>query len=79
MSQKDPSFCVGCFWAYPESHTHIAGKQQRQIIVSFTGNEIEDYNGLIKLVGRDNAEQTIKQLIHQYLPDEASETNKNSD
>ena len=74
--KKDPSFCVGCFWAYPESHTHIAGKQQRQIIVSFTGNEIEDYNGLINLVGIENAELTIKQLIHQYLPTEAdSETN----
>ncbi|MBR1766912.1 MAG: HNH endonuclease [Bacteroidales bacterium] len=69
--KKDPSFCVGCFWAYPETHTHIAGKQQRQIIVSFTGNEIEDYNGLINLVGTENAELTIKQLIHQYLPTEA--------
>lgn len=72
--KKDPSFCVGCFWAYPESHTHIAGMQCRQIIVSFTGNEIEDYYGLIKLVGRDNAENTIKQLIHQFLPSDIDDT-----
>lgn len=65
---KDTAFCIGCFWAYPESYTHIAGKNQRQIIVTFTGNEIEDYNGLIKLVGLENAEQTIKKLIKEYLP-----------
>ena len=77
--QKDPSFCVGCFWAYPEAYTHIAGKQQRQIIVSFTGNEIEDYNGLINLVGIDNAEKTIKQLIHKFLPNDSSDTDPQPD
>lgn len=25
-TQKDVSFCLNCFWAYPENYTHIAGK-----------------------------------------------------
>ena len=37
------------------------------MILTFTGNEIEDYNKLIGLVGEDKAEETIKNLIHKYL------------
>ena len=65
--QKDKEFCMKCFWANPENHTHIAGKEQRQIVISFTGDEIEDYNRLIALVGYDKAEQTIKDLIAKYV------------
>lgn len=66
-TQKAPSFCMNCFWAYPEDYTHIAGKEQKRIIVTFTGNEIEDYNKLIDLVGADKAEETIKELITKYI------------
>lgn len=66
-TQKNVSFCLNCFWAYPENYTHIAGKEQRRIIVTFTGNEIEDYNRLIELVGADRAEETIKELINKYI------------
>lgn len=65
--KKDVSFCMNCFWAYPENYTHIAGKKQKRIIVTFTGNEIEDYNRLIELVGMEKAEETIKGLIHKYI------------
>lgn len=65
---KDVSFCIGCFWAYPESYTHVAGKEERHIILTFTGVEIEEYNNLVNLVGVDNAEKTIKQLIKKHLP-----------
>lgn len=64
---KIASFCVTCFWAHPESHSHVADKEQRQIIITFSGDEIEDYNKLIALVGADKAEQTIKSLINNYL------------
>lgn len=66
-TKKDPAFCVGCFWASPESYTHIAGKEQRQIVITFTGDEIEDYNKLIELVGKDKAEDTIKEIIKSYI------------
>ena len=66
-TQRNPDFCVQCFWSHPENYTHIAGKEQRQIIITFTGNEIEDYNRLIALVGTDKAEETIKELIGRYV------------
>lgn len=65
--QKDESLCIKCFWAHPEDYTHVAGKKQRQIIITFTGNEIEDYNKLISLVGADKAEETIKEMINNFL------------
>ena len=64
---KEVEFCTHCFWAHPESYSHIAGKEQRTIIVTFTGNEIEDYNRLIELVGEQKAEQTIKNLIEKFI------------
>lgn len=65
--RKDITFCMNCFWAYPENYTHVAGQEQRQIILTFTGDEIEDYNRLIDLVGTEKAEQTIKDLIEKYV------------
>ena len=65
--QKDACFCMRCFWAHPESYTHVAGAEQRQIIITFTGNEIEDYNRLIELAGKEQAEDTIKRLIQDYV------------
>ena len=65
--KKDAEFCVKCFWAHPENYSHIAGKEQRQIIITFTDDEIEDYNKLIALVGIDKAEETIKEMIGKYI------------
>ena len=66
-TKKDIVFCNSCFWAHPENYTHIAGKEERQIIVTFTDNEIEDYNKLIELVGQEKAEDTIKDLISKFI------------
>ena len=65
--QKNPDYCMKCFWAHPEEYTHIAGKEQRQIILTFTGGEIEDYIRLIELVGTDKAEETIKEMINKFI------------
>lgn len=65
--KKDSDFCVKCFWAHPENYTHIAGREQRQIVITFTGNEIEDYNRLVSLVGLENAEATIKDIIAKHV------------
>lgn len=65
--RKDASFCVKCFWANPEEYEHIAGKEQKQIIITFTGDEIEDYNKLIALVGIDKAEETIKDMVKKFI------------
>lgn len=64
---KDADYCMNCFWAHPENYTHVAGKELKQIIITFTGDEIEDYKKLIELVGVDEAENTIKGLIESFI------------
>ncbi len=66
---KNPEFCIHCFWCHPENYSHIAGNEERRIVLSFTGDEIDDYNRLIHQVGLDEAERTIKNLIHNNLKD----------
>lgn len=66
-NRKDVAFCIRCFWAHPEKYTHIAGQEQRQLVITFTGDEIEDYNRLIALVGAEEAEQVIKEMIGKYV------------
>lgn len=66
-TKRDAAFCTGCFWAYPENYTHIAGKAERHLIITFTGDEIDDYNRLIDLVGAEQAEATIKGLIKDFI------------
>lgn len=66
-NRKDVTFCIRCFWAHPEKYTHIAGQEQRQLVITFTGDEIEDYNRLIALVGAEEAEQVIKEMIRKYV------------
>lgn len=64
---KDIEFCNNCFWAHPENYSHIAGREERQIVITFSDNEIEDYNQLISLVGKEKAEDKIKELISDYI------------
>lgn len=64
---KDPSFCEDCFWAHPEQYTHIAGNSERRIILTFTGDEVKDYDALIDSVGTERAGAFIKKLIRDAL------------
>lgn len=65
--RKEPSFCLRCFWAYPEDYDHVAGVPQKIITILFTGDEIEDYRRLITLCGIDNAQAEIKRILHESL------------
>ena len=66
---KDREFCSKCFWAYPENYEHIAGNHERIITLVFTGNEVEDYDKLIKLSGKGRTPDFIKQILHERLND----------
>lgn len=66
-AEKDVSFCMHCFWAYPENYDHVAGKDERIISLIFSENEIEDYCKLIELTGIENAQKMIKEILHEHL------------
>lgn len=64
---KDPSFCEDCFWAHPERYTHIAGNAERRIVLTFTGDEVKDYDALIERLSLNDAESFIKKFIKDSL------------
>ena len=66
-SERDLSFCSKCFWAHPENYDHVAGRYEKIISLIFTGDEIEDYNKLIKLSSKENVSDFVKQLLHKQL------------
>ena len=66
-TNKDVSVCEHCFWAFPENYTHLAGKRQKQLVVTFSENEIEDYDKLVETVGAAEAVDIIKGLIKDFI------------
>lgn len=40
--------CKSCYWAYPESYTHIATRDIRRLDLLWSGEEVADYDLLVK-------------------------------
>ncbi|MFB2770385.1 hypothetical protein ACE1AT_14000 [Pelatocladus sp. BLCC-F211] len=68
-SIKDKSICLSCYWAYPESYTHIAMRQVRRIDLIWQGKDVEIYEILkqqaIKL-GKQIPE-FVKEIIEREM------------
>lgn len=43
---KDRTICLTCYWAYPESYSHIATRQIRRLDLVWQGKEIDIYEKL---------------------------------
>ena len=43
---RSEAVCRSCFWAFPESYTHIAGEQVRRVVVEWRGTAIEGFERL---------------------------------
>ena len=57
--------CRTCFWAFPESYTHIAGRPIRRVIVEWSGPEVEDFERLCARAQRKGI--TVNDLIKRLL------------
>ena len=42
----DVTVCRSCFWASPESYTHVAGEQVRRLEIEWRGPEVEIFERL---------------------------------
>lgn len=45
-SKKDRKVCLSCYWAYPETYTHVAMRQVRRIDLVWEGDEVNQYDRL---------------------------------
>ncbi|MBN3938677.1 HNH endonuclease [Nostoc sp. NMS9] len=68
-SIKDKSICLSCYWAYPESYTHVAIQQVRRIDLMWQGDNIEIYEKLKQQAVRLNKEipEFIKEIIEREI------------
>lgn len=46
LVEKSMDICRSCYWAFPESFTHVAMKQERRIDITFSDEEVGVYKVL---------------------------------
>jgi len=66
---KDPEICSTCYWAFPESYTHIAMRNMRRIDITWSENEIEIYDKLIEKAHEQqtNLQEYVKEILRRNL------------
>jgi hypothetical protein len=64
----DPEVCRTCFWAYPDSYTHVAMENVRRADIVWQGVEVTDYDALLE---RAEAEGTDLSELLKRLGREA--------
>ena len=66
--------CKACYWANPENYAHIALRLIRRLDVTWSDDEVSQYDHLVQLSkhARKNAPEFVKDVLRQAL-DEKSE------
>ncbi len=61
--------CKSCFWAFPESYTHIAMKQKRRVDVVWEGKETCHYDVILERANKENVsiQEYIKRLVQKQI------------
>lgn len=67
QKSKDSDICVTCYWASPDSYTHIATINERRLELVWRGEEAETYEylTLIARYQRKTIQELVKQLLSQ--------------
>ena len=65
----DEKVCRSCFWAFPESYTHIAGEHVRRVDIQWKGDEIEVFERIQDRAKTENITiaSYIKRLLEKFL------------
>lgn len=67
--KKDIATCQSCYWAYPESYTHIATRDIRRLDLLWSGEEIADYDRLVEEAEKvqDEAPEYVKNVLRNHF------------
>lgn len=65
LMDKNIAVCQTCYWAYPESYTHVAMKQERRTDLTFSGKDVDIYEELQNRAakGGSTIQNEIKKLL----------------
>ena len=61
LQERDEAVCRSCFWAFPESYTHVAGEQVRRIHIEWRGAEVDVFERLRMRAEREDT--TVAALL----------------
>ncbi|MCY4046735.1 MAG: HNH endonuclease [Candidatus Dadabacteria bacterium] len=66
---KKAETCQQCYWAYPESYKHIAMRDMRRLDILWSGEEVKEYEFLMKEVSKAQKEvpDYVKDVIRKHL------------
>lgn len=70
---KKPEICRSCYWAYPNSYTHVAMRESRRADILWNEHEIADYERLKQRTVQlqKNIPSYVKEIIAQHLRSES--------
>lgn len=66
---RDADNCRSCYWAFPESYTHVAMRQLRRLDIIWSGEEISEYDQLVDAADTEGQElpEFVKAVIRRHL------------
>lgn len=69
LSPRDPSVCAACYWASPESYTHVATEEARRLDLVWKGeDEVQEHDRLRDMAETDGAELPVyvKEVLRRH-------------
>jgi len=71
---KELKNCKTCYWAYPESYSHIAMRDIRRLDLLWAEEEIVEYEALIKEVNgvKEDAPEYVKNVLRNHFKNKSS-------
>ena len=71
---KDVDACNSCYWAYPESYSHIAMRDIRRLDLLWSGEEVADYDVLINEASKvkEDAPEYVKNVLRNHFRNKSS-------
>ena len=69
ISVQDESVCEGCYWAHPESYTHIAQSEVRRLDIAWKGKETKNYDAVQEYVKEKgiNLPEFVKDVLRKQM------------
>ncbi len=68
-----PEVCQSCYWATPENYAHIALRLTRRLDVTWSGDEVPQYDHLVQLSkhARKNVPEFVKDVLREALSEKS--------
>ena len=66
---KNPDNCASCYWASPESYSHVALEAARRIDIAWKGDEVDDFDRTSQIAEKEGVTtpEYVKKIIREHV------------